>query len=119
MGTGGAPPPAPFLKRHALTLTQPSPLEGEGSVTPKLILVGGLAAVTPEGETLGKVRTVQDFGAGDILEIEPGRGGATWYLPFTRECVPEVDVPGGKVVVVRPAEVSAQDPSPSRGEGQG
>jgi 16S rRNA processing protein RimM len=79
----------------------------------------GLSAVTPEGETLGKVKTVQDFGAGDILEIEPGRGGASWYLPFTRECVPEVDLVGGKIIAVRPAEVSDQDPSPSRGEGQG
>ena len=65
----------------------------------------GLAAVTPEGETLGKVRAVQDFGAGDILEIEPARGGASWYLPFTRECVPEVDIAGGRIIAVRPAEV--------------
>ena len=65
----------------------------------------GLSAVTPEGETLGKVRAVQDFGAGDILEIEPARGGASWYLPFTRECVPEVDIAGGRIIAVRPAEV--------------
>ena len=71
----------------------------------------GLSAVTPEGETLGKVKTVQDFGAGDILEIDPARGGASWYLPFTRECVPEVDLSGGKIVAVRPVEVSAQNPA--------
>jgi len=71
----------------------------------------GLLAVTPEGEALGKVKAVQDFGAGDILEIDPGRG-PTWYLPFTRDCVPEVDVAGGKVVVVRPAEVSDQEGRP-------
>jgi 16S rRNA processing protein RimM len=48
---------------------------------------------------------VQDFGAGDILEITPAEGGPTWYLAFTRETVPQVDVAGGKVVVVRPAEI--------------
>jgi 16S rRNA processing protein RimM len=71
----------------------------------------GLLAVTPAGETLGKVKAVQDFGAGDILEIDPGRG-PTWYLPFTRDCAPEVDIAGGKVVVVRPAEVSDQEGRP-------
>src|SRR4051812_35510098 len=45
MGTGGAPPPAPSLWPSALTLTQPSPLEGEGyaAMTAKLILVGRVA----------------------------------------------------------------------------
>ena len=68
----------------------------------------GLAVVTPEGKALGKVKAVQDFGAGDILEIDPGQGGATWYLPFTRECVPVVDIAGGKVVAVKPSEVVAE-----------
>lgn len=65
----------------------------------------GLAAVTPEGEVLGKVKSVQDFGAGDILEIAPAEGGATWYLPFTREAVPEVKIAEGRIVAVRPTEV--------------
>ena len=65
----------------------------------------GLAVVTPEGETFGSVKSVQDFGAGDILEITPAEGGPTWYLAFTREAVPEVDIASGKVVVVRPTEI--------------
>lgn len=65
----------------------------------------GLAVVTPEGEALGAVKSVQDFGAGDILEITPAEGGPTWYLAFTREAVPEVDIAGGRVVVVRPTEI--------------
>jgi 16S rRNA processing protein RimM len=69
----------------------------------------GLAAVTPEGRPLGKVRSVQDFGAGDLLEIEPP-AGQTWYAPFTREAVPTVDLAGGRVVVDRPPEVSERDP---------
>lgn len=70
----------------------------------------GLSAVTPEGETLGRVKAVQDFGAGDILEIDPARGGQSWYLPFTRECAPVVDIAGGRITVVRPVETSEREP---------
>jgi 16S rRNA processing protein RimM len=69
----------------------------------------GLAVATPEGEPLGRIKAVHDFGAGDILEIAPPRG-ATWYLTFTRQTVPVVDVAGGRVVAVRPAEVSDDRP---------
>jgi 16S rRNA processing protein RimM len=69
----------------------------------------GLDAVTPEGERLGRVKAVPNFGAGDLLEIDPGEGEPTWYLPFTREAVPEVDVAAGKVVAVRPTEVSERE----------
>ena len=63
----------------------------------------GLAAVSPDGEVLGTVRGVPNFGAGDLLEIAPPRG-QTWLVAFTREAVPEIDIAGGRVVVVRPAE---------------
>jgi 16S rRNA processing protein RimM len=63
----------------------------------------GLAAVTPEGEALGRIKSVQNFGAGDLLEIAP-ESGPTWWLPFTREAVPEVKIAEGMVVAVRPAE---------------
>ena len=92
---------------HVDRAALPEPDEDEFYLTDLI----GLLAVTPEGETLGKVKAVQDFGAGDLLEIDPGRG-ATWYLPFTRECAPEVDIAGGKVTVVRPAEVSDQEGRP-------
>jgi 16S rRNA processing protein RimM len=69
----------------------------------------GLEAVTPEGERLGKVKDVPNFGASDLLEIDPGEGRPTWYLPFTREAVPEVDLAGGRVVAVRPPEVSERE----------
>ncbi|NBU27081.1 MAG: 16S rRNA processing protein RimM, partial [Caulobacteraceae bacterium] len=65
----------------------------------------GLSAVTPEGQKIGRIKSVQDFGAGDILEIDPAEGGPTWYLPFTREAVPDVQISAGQVVVVRPDEV--------------
>jgi 16S rRNA processing protein RimM len=67
----------------------------------------GMAAATPEGEALGRVKAVHDFGAGDILEIDPGEGRPTWYLPFTREAVPEVRLADGRLVAVRPVEDEA------------
>jgi 16S rRNA processing protein RimM len=64
----------------------------------------GLSVVTPEGEPLGVVRTVHDFGAGDLLEIQPPHG-ASWWLPFTREAVPEVRMADRTLVAVRPEEI--------------
>jgi 16S rRNA processing protein RimM len=65
----------------------------------------GLEAVTPEGALLGRVKAVENFGAGDLLEIDPGGGAPTWLLPFTREAVPAVDIAGRRLTAVRPAEV--------------
>ena len=64
----------------------------------------GLEARAPDGAVLGKIRAVENFGAGDLLEIAP-TGAPTWWLPFTREAAPEVRIAEGFVVVVRPAEV--------------
>ena len=69
----------------------------------------GMEAVAPDGTSLGRVKAVQDFGAGDLLEIDAGRGRPGFYLPFTRECVPDVDIAGGRLTAVRPAEVDEKD----------
>ena len=61
----------------------------------------GLDAVSPGGETLGRVVAVHNFGAGDLLEVKPS-GARTVLIPFTAACVPEVDVAGGRVVVDPP-----------------
>jgi 16S rRNA processing protein RimM len=59
--------------------------------------------VAPDGTPFGRVKSVQNFGAGELLEIEPP-GGATWYAPFTMANVPEIRLADGVVVVVRPEE---------------
>jgi len=64
----------------------------------------GLTVQTSDGESLGVVREVRDFGAGDLLEIQPA-AGASWWLPFTREAVPEVRLAERVIVAVRPDEV--------------
>lgn len=86
-----------FIPRSAL----PDPDEDEFYVTDLI----GLAVVSPQDEPLGRVKSVQDFGAGDLLEIEPAGGGATWYLPFTREAVPQVRLADGVIVGVKPDEI--------------
>jgi len=64
----------------------------------------GLAAIAPTGEALGRVKSVHNFGAGDLLEIEPPDGAASWWAPFTREVAPQVRIADGIIVVDRPAE---------------
>jgi 16S rRNA processing protein RimM len=61
----------------------------------------GLRAESPEGEPIGKVRAVVNYGAGDIVEILPP-SGASILVPFSRAAVPEVDVPAGRIVIIPP-----------------
>jgi 16S rRNA processing protein RimM len=87
------------LKLYILRDVLPEPEEDEFYVADLV----GLDVVTAEGEPLGVVRSVHDFGAGDLLEIQPPQG-ASWWLPFTREAVPEVRLAARQVVAVKPEE---------------
>jgi 16S rRNA processing protein RimM len=62
----------------------------------------GLAAIGQQGETIGTVVAIHNFGAGDLIEVKPAKGGATVLVPFTRDTVPEVDVEGGRLVLAPP-----------------
>lgn len=77
----------------------------------------GLAAVSTDGDALGRVLAIHNFGAGDIIEIAPLKG-TTMLLPFTNAVVPEVDIAGGRVVIALPQEIESEhgdeDLSPSR-----
>jgi 16S rRNA processing protein RimM len=77
----------------------------------------GLAAVTSDGRALGKVVAVQNFGAGDVIEIAPATG-PTVMLPFSKRVVPEVDIAGGRIVVDPPAEVEVKPEEESTTEAQ-
>ena len=85
-----------YIRRAGL----PPPDEDEFYVTDLI----GLSVETADGEPLGLVKAIQDFGAGNLLEIQPP-AGATWYLPFTRAAVPEVRIADGKVIAVLPDEI--------------
>lgn len=75
-----------FIDRARL----PAPDEGEFYHADLI----GLEARDPSGASLGRVKAVHDFGAGDILEIE-GEGAPALLLPFTDDLVPEVNVAAG------------------------
>jgi 16S rRNA processing protein RimM len=63
----------------------------------------GLLAVDTGGAELGRVAAVHDYGAGASLEIV--KGAESFFVPFTRDVVPVVDVPGGQVTIAMPDEV--------------
>lgn len=67
----------------------------------------GLSAELESGAPIGRVAAVQNFGAGDLLEIQPD-GGRSFFLPFTRAVVPVVDIKAGRLVIVPPAETEAR-----------
>jgi 16S rRNA processing protein RimM len=62
----------------------------------------GLVAVDSEGRTIGSVVAVQNFGAGDLVEIRLAGTRRSEFLPFTKVCVPLVDLDGGRIVVAPP-----------------
>lgn len=55
----------------------------------------GLPAVSSRGEALGKVVAIDNYGAGDVLEIErpsiDGKPGKRFMVPMKPDAVPEWD----------------------------
>lgn len=66
----------------------------------------GLRVELADGARFGTVMTVQNHGAGDILEIKRPTGGSE-LMPFTRKTFPLVDIPGGRLVIAPPEFVVA------------
>ena len=58
----------------------------------------GLEVKSTDGKRVGKIIAVEDFGAGDLLEIKPKKG-ASFYHPFTLTATPKVDIKAGRVVI--------------------
>ncbi len=63
----------------------------------------GLRAETEQGEELGRVSAVHNFGGGDMVEVQPAKGPSLLFA-FTRAIVPVIDIAGGRVVIVPPHE---------------
>ena len=85
-----------YIERHCL----PEPEDGEFYHADLI----GLSVVTPEGDAVGEVVAIQNFGAGDLLEYRPRSSKRTELLPFDKTFVPEVDLAAGRVTVILPAE---------------
>ena len=74
----------------------------------------GMRAIGADGAELGRVVEVHDYGAGASLEI--AGHGTPLLVPFTRLCVPEVDLAERKLTVFPPRETELPLLS---GEGRG
>ncbi len=93
----------------------PKPRRGEWYLADLI----GLRAELGDGAPMGRVKAVHNYGAGDIIEVErPER--ASLLLPFSKRCVPEVDIEGGRIVVDPPEEIEvrpeAGDEAPAAGQ---
>lgn len=64
----------------------------------------GLTAFDGNGTKLGRITAVHDYGAGASLEIA---GETSAIVPFTRACVPEIDVAASRATVRLPQEIEA------------
>jgi 16S rRNA processing protein RimM len=85
-----------YISRNAL----PEPADKDEFYQADLV---GLTAKTPEGTIIGTVADLHNFGAGDILAIDTGE--RELLVIFTKDTVPDVDIPAGTITVVLPKEV--------------
>jgi 16S rRNA processing protein RimM len=76
----------------------------------------GLAAVDTEGVLIGKVIGVENFGAGDLLELQLAGKSATELILFSDAFVPNVDLARGVVTIVMPEFVSGEKDHGEPGE---
>jgi 16S rRNA processing protein RimM len=73
----------------------------------------GLEVRTTEGEVIGKVKALPNFGAGDLIEIAGPEG--LMILPFSKDAVPRIDLRDGIVEVRLPEdEPEAESPAGQR-----
>ena len=63
----------------------------------------GMKVQNDASKILGKVVAVQNFGAGDILEIKP-QTNPSFFVSFTKENVPHVDLAQATITVNLPNE---------------
>lgn len=82
-----------FVPRRAL----PEPDDDEYYISD----LEGLIVEGVDGARLGEVRRVDNYGAGDVLEIRT-RDGGLLDLPFDRQTVPVVDLARRRLVVDPP-----------------
>jgi 16S rRNA processing protein RimM len=62
----------------------------------------GLEAITADGTVVGEVVAIQNFGAGDLLEIRLAGKRRTEFVPLGDHFVPDIDLDAGRVTVVMP-----------------
>jgi 16S rRNA processing protein RimM len=69
----------------------------------------GLAAVDPTGRRIGEIVAVQNFGAGDLIEVRLAGSRRTEFVPFQDAFVPTVDLAARRLTVILPASTPDTD----------
>ncbi|GJL84535.1 MAG: ribosome maturation factor RimM [Micavibrio sp.] len=88
-----------WLERDKL----PEPAEGEFYIED----LAGLKAEDKDGKVIGTVTSIQNFGAGDLLEIKP-KDNQSFFLIFTKENVPNIDIETGMITINLPPEIKEE-----------
>ena len=74
---------------HAPREALPEPEEDEGEVYVADLI--GASVVHADGRVLGVAKAVHDFGAGDLVEVQPPTG-QSYFLPFTEDVFTKLDI---------------------------
>ncbi len=61
----------------------------------------GMRAIDGNGQEIGTIIKVDNFGGGDLLDIKPP-SGSSFYIPFTDETIINIDMEGGVITVLLP-----------------
>ncbi len=64
----------------------------------------GLAVISESGEAIGEVVAIDNFGAGDILQIRAARD--TLLIPFNQATIPKIDL-GNRHMIVAAAMIGS------------
>ncbi|UXN06529.1 ribosome maturation factor RimM [Bartonella sp. HY761] len=80
-----------FVERDQL----PADLEEDEFYLEDLI---GLAVHDLDNTPIGKVRSLYNFGAGDLIEMSD-KTGKLVFIPFTQAAIPTIDIAGGKIII--------------------
>jgi 16S rRNA processing protein RimM len=74
----------------------------------------GMEVKSTDGKRVGTVIAVHEFGAGDMLEIEPfldkktKKRAGSFFHPFTKLATPKVDMKQGRLIIV--PQIAAEGP---------
>ena len=77
----------------------------------------GLKAELVDGSAFGDVALANDFGGGPFLEVATRDHGRV-LVPFTKACVPVVDIAGGRVVIDPPQGLLEPGEPEPQGDGE-
>ncbi|MGX5734694.1 ribosome maturation factor RimM [Bosea thiooxidans] len=69
----------------------------------------GCSVIGPDGALLGTVTAVENYGAGDLLDIETPDGRSV-LMPFTKACAPRIDTAARRIEAEPPLGLFEPEP---------